>query len=63
MKENKEALIRVSEALLERENMDGKELRTLVYGEEAAEEEPVDGKTVAPADGPCIEGQKTTVDE
>jgi len=63
LKENKEALIRVSEALLERENMDGKELRTLVYGEEAAEEEPVDGKTVAPADGPCIEGQKTTVDE
>ncbi len=63
LKENKEALIRVGEALLERENMDGHELRILVYGEDAAGEEPEGGETVAPSDGPCIEEQSTTVDE
>ena len=53
--ENKEALIRVSEALLERENLDGHELRTLVFGAEDVAEVPESGETIAPADGPCVD--------
>ncbi len=49
-----EALVKVAEALLERENLDGKEIREMVFGPET--EPPVaEGGTVAPADGPCLE--------
>jgi len=58
--QHKDALIKVSEALLERENMDGSEIRAMIFspeeeteaaGEEAA---PVEG-SVAPGEGPCVE--------
>ncbi|MBE0500166.1 MAG: ATP-dependent zinc metalloprotease FtsH [Desulfuromonadales bacterium] len=55
LKENKEALVRVGEALLERENMDGHELRVLVFGEDAAEVASEEGETIAPSEGPCID--------
>jgi cell division protease FtsH len=35
LQENREALIRVAEELLEKENLDGQDLRRLVFGEEA----------------------------
>ena len=63
LKENKDALIRVGEALLERENMDGRELHFLVFGEDAVEEEPAGSETIAPADGPCVDEQNITADE
>ena len=61
--DNKEALIRVGEALLERENMDGQELRDLVFGEEVFEEDPAGGETIAPSEGPCVAEQNAKVDE
>jgi len=47
-------LNRLAEALLERETMDGAEIRKLLFGE-VAPAAPVGGETVAPADGPCVE--------
>ncbi|PLX79626.1 MAG: cell division protein FtsH [Desulfuromonas sp.] len=63
LEENREALIRVSEALLERENIDGKELNALVFGEAAEEDEAEEKEktpststgSLAPSDGPCVE--------
>jgi len=55
LSDNREALVRVAEVLLERENIDGKELRQLVLGETAAAETPPGGEIVAPCDGPCLE--------
>lgn len=56
LQDNKDALVRVSEALLERENLDGHELRVLVFGEDTeAEEAASGGETIAPAEGPCVE--------
>ena len=43
LSKNKEALIKVSETLLERENMDGSEIKAIIFGsEEATSEEVVD---------------------
>jgi len=58
---NREALVKVAEALLERENLEGREIREMVFGvpegkpEEKAEPERHEGETVAPANGPCVE--------
>jgi len=55
---NKDALIKVSEALLERENMDGSEIRAMIFGppaESEVEEETVAKETVAPGEGPCVD--------
>jgi cell division protease FtsH len=47
----------LAEALLEKETLDGAEIRKLVFGSEATvpEEVPTKGETMAPADGPCVE--------
>jgi len=57
LKENQEALVKVSEALLERENLDGKELKLIVFGEQpAAEKEvPPGPEMIAPGRGPCVD--------
>jgi len=55
-----DALIKVAEALLERENLDGAEIRRMVFGEPPADVSPAGGETVAPADGPCLEEGATT---
>ncbi|MDW7644182.1 MAG: ATP-dependent zinc metalloprotease FtsH [Desulfuromonadales bacterium] len=55
LKTNKEALVKVAEALLERENLDGSEIQEMVFGkkvEEAAEEA---GGTISPGEGSCVE--------
>ncbi len=52
--EHRQQLTALSEALLERETLDGAEIRRLVFGEEPAGE--VAGETVAPAAGPCVDG-------
>ncbi len=49
----REELNRLAEALLERETMDGAEIRRLIFGEEPVPA-PLVGETVAPADGPCV---------
>ncbi|MDT8444587.1 MAG: ATP-dependent zinc metalloprotease FtsH [Desulfuromonadales bacterium] len=56
LSKNKDALIKVSEALLERENMDGSEIRAMIFGpaEPEVEEETVARETVAPGEGPCV---------
>jgi len=59
---NREALVRVAEALLERENLDGSEIKAMVFGEQAASAEPEapgEGGTVGPAEGPCLEDAET----
>ncbi|AMV71594.1 ATP-dependent zinc metalloprotease FtsH [Desulfuromonas carbonis] len=53
-----EALVKVAEALLERENLDGKEIREMVFGPDA-EPPATEGGTVAPTDGPCLEDGPT----
>jgi cell division protease FtsH len=54
--ENRDALIRVSEALLERENMDGEELRVLVFGPDSSPpEDTTAGASVAPGAGACLD--------
>jgi len=62
LRENQAALVRVSEVLLERENMDGKELKRLVFGDQAAgnDEESSGKETVAPGQGPCVDGSTPT---
>ncbi|MBE0576305.1 MAG: ATP-dependent zinc metalloprotease FtsH [Desulfuromonadales bacterium] len=56
LSKNKEALIKVSEALLERENMDGSEIRAMIFGPDEAEvkEKAVAEEIVAPGEGPCV---------
>jgi len=54
----KVALVKVAEALLERENLDGKEIREMVFGPDA-EAPAAEGGTVAPTDGPCLEDGPT----
>ena len=36
-------------------NLDGHELRALVFGDEDVAEAPESGETIAPADGPCVD--------
>jgi cell division protease FtsH len=57
---NRASLVKVAEALLERENLDGAEIRKMVFGETAPVVEPPTGETVAPAEGPCLETSETT---
>jgi len=57
---HKTELIDVSEALLERENMDGSEIRAMIFPEETAAATgegptPGAGSVVAPVDGPCVD--------
>ena len=52
---NRETLVKVAEALLERENLDGAEIRKMVFGEAGAPPETPPGETVSPTDGPCLE--------
>jgi len=52
--------VTVSEALLERENMDGSEIKAMIFGAEtgtdaATEEVTVPNKTVSPGEGPCVD--------
>jgi cell division protease FtsH len=51
---HQEQLQIVAEALLERETLDGSEIRMMVFGQEAVEP-VVAGETIAPSAGPCIE--------
>jgi len=67
LSQHKDSLIIVSEALLERENMDGSEIKAMIFGaEEVTEDEPdqaavteeetaVAQDTVAPGEGPCVD--------
>ena len=67
LSQHKDSLIIVSEALLERENMDGSEIKAMIFGaEDATEDEPdqaavteeesaVAKDTVAPGEGPCVD--------
>jgi cell division protease FtsH len=50
--ENRAALVTVSEALLERENLDGSEIREMVFGPETAPAE-AGGESFAPAPEAC----------
>ncbi len=59
LKDNKAALVTVAEALLERENLDGAEIRKMVFGEESDVFSAVQGETVAPGVGPCLEDVAT----
>jgi len=51
LEQNRAALVKVSEALLERENLDGSEIREMVFG--PAAEAAAAGVSFAPAAGPC----------
>jgi cell division protease FtsH len=51
LEQNRAALVKVSEALLERENLDGSEIREMVFGPAAAA--AASGVSFAPAAGPC----------
>lgn len=55
LKENRESLVKVAEALLERESLDGAEIRKMVFGDAAVSSTVAEGETVSPADGPCVE--------
>jgi cell division protease FtsH len=55
LKENRESLVKVAEALLERESLDGAEIRKMVFGDAAVSSTVAGGETVSPADGPCVE--------
>ena len=46
--EHKDALIEVAEALLERENMDGSEIREMVFGPEEAKPEETGSEEAGP---------------
>ena len=54
LQDNQQSLIAVAEALLERENLDGAEIRQMVFPE-SGPQPPAGRDTVAPAEGPCIE--------
>jgi len=52
---NHDSLVKIAEALLERENLEGKEINEMVFGAEVAAESPATGgDELAPADGPCV---------
>jgi cell division protease FtsH len=54
----KDKLTTVAEALLERETLDGIEIRQMVFGRDAVPADfklPPKGETLAPAEGPCLE--------
>ncbi len=55
LEKNKEALTITAEALLERETLDGKEIRRLIFGEKQPEQSDLPGETMAPSEGPCVE--------
>jgi len=64
LSQHKDSLIIVSEALLERENMDGSEIKAMIFGDEqvaedvaenAGEEATVTQDAVAPGEGPCVD--------
>ena len=62
LSQNREALVRVSDALLERENLEGSELKSMVFGEapppddeQGTPEEKAPPEEVAPNEGPCID--------
>jgi len=67
LSQHKDSLIIVSEALLERENMDGSEIKAMIFGAEEATEDETDQAavseeetavaqdTVAPGEGPCVD--------
>ncbi|MEJ2698084.1 MAG: ATP-dependent zinc metalloprotease FtsH [Desulfuromonadales bacterium] len=55
LQENQKSLIAVAEALLERENLDGAEIRQMVFPESAPEPPGAGSDTMAPGNGPCIE--------
>ncbi len=60
LSQHKDALIKVSEALLERENMDGSEIRAMIFGAEEVVEAVVEDlavakDSVAPGEGPCVD--------
>jgi cell division protease FtsH len=64
LKEHQADLNKVAEALLERENLDGRELKELVFGPQESEpEDLVGGKVVAPNDGSCVESSVPVSDE
>jgi cell division protease FtsH len=58
--QHKDALITVSEALLERENMDGSEIRSMIFDANAVEADSNEelvatDTTVSPGEGPCVD--------
>jgi len=56
LEKNREGLGRVAEALLERENLDGAQIRRMVFGDEQPPEPgEEEGEVIAPAQGPCLE--------
>lgn len=61
LSDHKDVLIEVSEALLERENMDGSEIRAMVFGPE--EEVPADDAGLSPADDESAVAETPVVDE
>jgi cell division protease FtsH len=59
LEDHKASLIIVAEALLERENLDGAEIRKMVFGEQGPAEKAVSGDTIAPGTGSCLEKAAT----
>ena len=55
LSENREHLITVAEALLERENLDGAEIRAMVFGAPVPSPPAGEADTIAPGEGPCVE--------
>jgi cell division protease FtsH len=55
LSENREHLITVAEALLERENLDGAEIRAMVFGAPVPSPPAGEADTIAPGAGPCVE--------
>jgi cell division protease FtsH len=56
LSKNQDGLVTVAEALLERENLDGKDIHEMVFGAEAPSTESTEvGDTLSPADGPCVD--------
>jgi len=65
--DNQQKLVEVSEALLERENMDGRDLRRIVFGEDAVADDDADhpgvGEDVAPGENSACVDESVTVKE
>jgi cell division protease FtsH len=59
LSQHKDALVKVSETLLERENMDGSEIKAMIFEDvdapEADDHDTGVEETVAPGDGPCVD--------
>ncbi|MHB8707804.1 MAG: ATP-dependent zinc metalloprotease FtsH [Desulfuromonadales bacterium] len=55
LEQNRASLVKVSEALLERENLDGSEIREMVFGASAPQVAEGSGESFAPAAGPCTQ--------